>query len=226
MSLTRRHFLPLVFSALLLGASGCGADEPRQQPVSTDPAAGEAANPRVKIETNMGNVVVELFPKQAPQSVANFLKYVDLGFYNQTVFHRVIPGFMVQGGGYGLDLQRKPALAPIPNEADNGLRNLRGTLAMARTNDPNSATAQFFVNVVDNAMLDHRGKTPAGWGYAVFGKVVEGMDVVDKIVSVPTMTVQEMGMADVPKQPVVMTKVGLVTAGAAMPEAVQPKAAK
>lgn len=199
--------LPLVFGVFFLGVAGCGADEPRQQPVLTDPAQGEAPNPRVLIETNKGRIVLELFPKLAPKSVENFLGYVNADFYNGTVFHRVIPGFMAQGGGFGLDLQKKPTRAPIPNEADNGLRNLRGTLAMARTSDPNSATAQFFVNVVDNFMLDHRGKTPAGWGYAVFGKVVEGMDVVDAIVAVPRGSVA--GMQDVPREPVVMTRVSV-----------------
>ena len=205
MSLSRRRFLPLVFSALLLGASGCGADEPRQQPVPTAPAKGEAPNPRVLIETNKGKIVVELFPRLAPRSVENFLGYVDSGYYNNTVFHRVIPGFMAQGGGFGTDLRKKPTNEPIPNEADNKLRNLRGTLAMARTNDPDSATAQFFINVVDNYMLDHRGKTPAGWGYAVFGQVVEGMEVADALVAVPRGNLA--GMQDVPRQPLVMTKV-------------------
>lgn len=205
------RFCATLAGALILSVSaGCGAAEPPRQPVSTAPAAGEPANPRVLIETSKGRVVVELFPALAPRSVANFLTYVNREFYNGTVFHRVIPGFMAQGGGFGLDLQKKPTSPAIANEADNRLRNLRGTLAMARTNDPNSATSQFFINVVDNFMLDHRGKTPAGWGYAVFGEVVEGMDVVDAIVSVPRGNLG--GMQDVPREPVVMTRVTVLAA--------------
>jgi cyclophilin family peptidyl-prolyl cis-trans isomerase len=211
-----RHFSRLLAalcgSLVLVAAPGCSAHEAPKQPVATAPAAGEPANPRVLIETNKGRVVVELFPELAPKSVENFLGYVNADFYNGTVFHRVIPGFMAQGGGFGLDLQKKPTNPPIANEADNKLRNLRGTLAMARTNDPNSATSQFFVNVVDNTMLDHRGKTPAGWGYAVFGQVVEGMDVVDTIVAVPRGNAA--GMQDVPTQPLVMTRVSVLDAKA------------
>jgi len=142
--------------------------------------------PRVRLETNMGNIVVELYPDKAPKTVANFLQYVRDGFYNGTIFHRVIPNFMIQGGGFTTDYKRKQTRPPIMNEADNGLKNLRGTVAMARTFEPHSATAQFFINVVDNPFLDHKNDTPRGWGYAVFGKVVEGMDVVDKIRNVPT----------------------------------------
>jgi peptidylprolyl isomerase/peptidyl-prolyl cis-trans isomerase B (cyclophilin B) len=202
-----QRLLPALFSVFLLGTAGCNADEPRKQPVDTAPAKGEPANPRVVIETNKGKIVVELFPKQAPKSVENFLAYVNSGFYKETVFHRVIPGFMAQGGGFDLGLNKKDTQPPITNEADNQLRNLRGTLAMARTNDPHSATAQFFINVADNASLDHRGKTGFGWGYAVFGQVVEGMNVVDTIVAVPRGTVN--GMQDVPQQPVVMTQVSV-----------------
>ena len=150
------------------------------------PAAGAAEAPRVKLETSMGDVVLELAPDKAPATVENFLRYVDDGFYDGTIFHRVIDGFMVQGGGFGPNFQRKTTRDPIRNEADNGLRNDRGTVAMARTSDPNSATAQFFINVKDNEFLNHRTPTPRGWGYAVFGRVVEGMDVVDRIKSVPT----------------------------------------
>lgn len=141
--------------------------------------AGE--NPHVLVETTQGNFELELYPDKAPKSVANFLEYVNNGFYNGTIFHRVIDGFMIQGGGFTPDFERKTTNAPIINEADNGLKNQRGTVAMARTMDPNSATAQFFINVVDNDFLDHTSKTPRGWGYAVFGKVVKGMDIVDKI---------------------------------------------
>lgn len=142
--------------------------------------------PHVKIETNVGQIVLELNPKQAPKSVANFLKYVDDGFYNNTIFHRVIPGFMVQGGGFTTGYSQKETRAPIENEADNGLKNDRGTIAMARTGDPHSASAQFFINVANNKPLNFSSKTPAGWGYAVFGHVVSGMDVVDKIEHTPT----------------------------------------
>lgn len=140
----------------------------------------------VVFETDHGTFELELDEAKAPKTVANFLAYVDAKHYDGTVFHRVIPGFMAQGGGYDAALEKKPTRAPLENEADNGLRNLRGTVAMARTNDPHSATAQFFVNVKDNAFLDHSGKNAAGWGYAVFGEVKSGMDVIDKIVSVPT----------------------------------------
>ncbi|HRX70069.1 MAG: peptidyl-prolyl cis-trans isomerase [Gammaproteobacteria bacterium] len=144
------------------------------------------ADTQVRLDTSMGPVTLELADKQAPKSVENFLTYVRDGFYNGTIFHRVIDGFMIQGGGFTADFQQKPTRAPIPNEADNGLKNRRGAVAMARTGDPNSATAQFFINVKDNTFLDHRGPTPQGWGYAVFGKVIDGMEVVDKIRQTPT----------------------------------------
>lgn len=140
----------------------------------------------VVIETDLGTIELELDEAKAPKSVANFLRYVDDKHYDGTVFHRVIPGFMAQGGGYDGAFEKRPTRDPVENEAHNGLKNLRGTVAMARTSDPHSATAQFFVNVKDNGFLDHTGKNAAGWGYAVFGKVTSGMDVVDKIVSVPT----------------------------------------
>jgi len=145
-----------------------------------------AAGSMVKLSTTLGDIVIELNNEKAPKSVANFLGYVKDGFYNGTVFHRVIPGFMIQGGGFTEDLQKKGTKAPIENEANNGLKNLRGTIAMARTSDPHSATAQFFINVVNNDFLDYRSSTLNGWGYAVFGKVVQGMDVVDKIAKTPT----------------------------------------
>ena len=143
-------------------------------------------NPQVTIQTSLGNIVVELYPTKAPQTVANFLQYVDDGFYTNTLFHRVIDGFMIQGGGFTPQFERKPTRAPIINEADNGLKNLRGTIAMARTVDPQSATAQFYINVADNPNLDFTDKTPSGWGYAVFGKVIKGMEVVDAIKSQPS----------------------------------------
>jgi len=154
----------------------------------------------VRFETSLGDFVLELFPAEAPVTVENFLQYVDDGHFEGTVFHRVIPGFVIQGGGMTEDMSQKATRAPIANEATNGLRNLRGTLSMARTNDVNSATSQFFVNLVDNAFLDHQG--PRNYGYAVFAKVVEGMDVVDKIAAVQTG--RRRGHDDVPLEPVVV----------------------
>jgi peptidyl-prolyl cis-trans isomerase B (cyclophilin B) len=145
-----------------------------------------AGNPKVEMETSKGKFVIELYPEKAPDTVKNFLTYVDTKFYDGTIFHRVIPKFMIQGGGFTADMKRKSAGAPIKNEADNGLKNDRGTIAMARTNDPHSATAQFFINTVNNDFLNHKSKTSQGWGYVVFGKVVTGMDVVDAISSVKT----------------------------------------
>ncbi|MEM7405268.1 MAG: peptidylprolyl isomerase [Pseudomonadota bacterium] len=151
------------------------------------PAKLAAAQPQVRVTTSEGVFVLTLDGKRAPATVANFLGYVQSGHYDGTIFHRVIANFMVQGGGFSSDLQRKEALGqPVPNEAYNGLRNARGTVAMARTSDPHSATAQFFINVVDNGFLNHKNKTRRGWGYAVFGSVTEGMDVVDRIRSIPT----------------------------------------
>ena len=147
-----------------------------------------AGNPKVEMETSKGKFVIELFPEKAPDTVKNFLNYVDAKFYDGTIFHRVIPKFMIQGGGFTADMKRKPAGAPIKNEADNGLKNDRGTIAMARTGDPHSATAQFFINSINNDFLNHKGKSPQGWGYAVFGKVIAGMDVVDTISAVKTVT--------------------------------------
>jgi cyclophilin family peptidyl-prolyl cis-trans isomerase len=170
-----------------------------------------AANPRVLIKTSNGDIALELEPDKAPATVKNFLAYVDEGFYTGTQFHRVMSGFMIQGGGYMADFAEKNTREPIPNEADNGLKNDRGTIAMARTSNPNSATAQFFVNHADNAFLNHSGKTPQGWGYAVFGHVVSGMDVVDKIAAVPT-GVSAKGMADVPKTPVMIERITRIDA--------------
>jgi cyclophilin family peptidyl-prolyl cis-trans isomerase len=158
----------------------------------------------VRLATSLGAIVIELDAARAPETVANFLAYVRAGHYDGTVFHRVIRGFMIQGGGFTAALERKPTRAPIQNEADNGLRNLAGTVAMARTSDPHSASAQFFINTVDNAGLDHSAKTARGWGYAVFGRVVEGMDVVRRIEGVATG--RQGPMADVPNTPVVIEK--------------------
>jgi peptidyl-prolyl cis-trans isomerase B (cyclophilin B) len=140
----------------------------------------------VVIETSLGSFTIALDAARAPKTVENFLRYVDDGHYGGTIFHRVIDGFMIQGGGYDAAYQKKPVRSPVVNEADNGVLNTRGTVAMARTSEPNSATAQFFVNVSDNVSLDHKGKTERDWGYAVFGKVVDGMDVVDRIKDVKT----------------------------------------
>lgn len=161
-------------------------------------------NPVVTMETSLGNVKIELFEKDAPISVKNFLDYVKSGFYAGTIFHRVIPGFMAQGGGFTPDRKQKPTNAPIKNEAANGLKNDRGTIAMARTSAPDSATAQFFINVVNNDMLNR--PSPDGAGYAVFGKVVAGMDVVDKIVSVKTTSVN-MVFQNFPETPVLIKSV-------------------
>jgi cyclophilin family peptidyl-prolyl cis-trans isomerase len=159
----------------------------------------------VVLETSLGTIKLELFDDKAPLSVENFREYVRQGFYDGLIFHRVIPGFMIQGGGMGPGLREKRATRKrVPNEASNGLKNLRGTLAMARTSDIHSATSQFFINVADNAALDHRGNSPQTFGYAVFGRVVEGMDVVDKIVKTPTTS---KGMyRDVPVKDVVIVK--------------------
>lgn len=171
--------------------------------------AALADNPKVLMETNKGPITVELNQDKAPATVANFLTYVDEGFYNGTIFHRVIDGFMVQGGGFGQDMKKKATHDPIANEADNGLKNERGTLAMARTGDPNSATAQFFINHKDNAFLNHTDKTPRGWGYTVFGKVAEGMEVVDAIAALPT-GAKGPFRKDVPQTTVVIEKVARV----------------
>lgn len=162
-----------------------------------------AKNPVVLLETTSGDILVELYPDKAPLTVANFLKYVDDGFYNNTIFHRVIAGFMIQGGGLTVRMEEKPTKAPVKNEADNGLKNERGTIAMARTMDPHSATAQFFINHADNAFLNYSSPDTQGWGYCVFGRVTDGMDVVDKIAKVKTKT---SGMyQDVPADLVVIT---------------------
>lgn len=142
--------------------------------------------PRVRLETSLGDIVVRLNAAKAPQTVENFLQYTRSGFYNGTIFHRVIRDFMIQGGGLTVEMQKKTTSRPVENEADNGLKNLRGTIAMARTSDPHSATSQFFINVKDNAFLDFKGKTGRKWGYCVFGRVIEGMAVVEKIENVPT----------------------------------------
>ena len=161
------------------------------------------AGPTVLMKTNLGTVKIELDADQAPVTVKNFLEYVDAGFYDNTIFHRVIPDFMIQGGGYDLHLQKKPTRAPIKNEASNGLKNLRGTIAMARTSVVDSATSQFFINLKDNDFLDHRSNDARGFGYAVFGRVVDGMAVVDAIAKVPTKASNAL-FQNLPVQPVII----------------------
>jgi peptidyl-prolyl cis-trans isomerase A (cyclophilin A) len=188
--LTRRTTTLLAAALLALGLSAAHAQT--------------AAAPKVKLNTSLGDVVIELNPEKAPKTVENFLQYVKDGHFDGLVFHRVIGNFMIQGGGFTADMQQKPTRAPIPLEAGNGLKNERGTIAMARTNNPNSATSQFFINVVDNAMLNATGPDN---GYAVFGKVTAGMDVVDKIRAVPT---GNRGMhQNVPTTPVTIVKASL-----------------
>lgn len=165
----------------------------------------------VKLQTNLGDIVIELDDEKAPKTVANFLSYVNDSFYNGTIFHRVIDGFMIQGGGFTENLQKKGTKAPIENEANNGLKNNRGTIAMARTNAPHSATAQFFINVVDNDFLNYRSSTPRGWGYTVFGKVVQGIEVVDKIRKIPTGPGGPFPK-DVPQSPVVIENASVMEA--------------
>lgn len=165
-----------------------------------------AANPTVELKTSQGDIVVEVFASKAPKSAENFVQYVRDGFYDGTVFHRVIDGFMVQGGGFDARMNQKATRAPIENEARNGLKNERGTLAMARTADPHSASTQFFINLAPNAFLDHPSRD--GWGYAVFGKVVKGMEVVDKIAAVPT---ADRGFhQNVPVEPVIVESARIV----------------
>lgn len=174
--------------------------------------AAMAAGPQVEFDTTMGKIRLELFPQAAPKTVENFLGYVKSGFYDGTQFHRVIDGFMIQGGGFDDKLQQKPTREPISNEGQEnqkaGVKNTIGTIAMARTNHPHSATAQFFINVANNAPLDYTGSTPQGYGYTVFGKVIEGMDVVNKIAKVETGS--QGGHANVPKTPVVIRKAVVV----------------
>ena len=168
----------------------------------------ERKHTMVKLETNMGEMVLELYEDKAPKTVANFLTYVAEGHYDGTIFHRLIDGFMIQGGGFTPDMQQKPTKKPIENEADNGLKNDAYTVSMARTADPHSATAQFFINVKKNDFLNYTSKTEKGWGYTVFGKVVKGHGVVNKIKAVPTCSKD--GFDDVPGEPVTIIKAEVV----------------
>lgn len=179
--------------------------------MSMTTGSAAAADDYVRMATTEGDIYIELFEEAAPKTVENFLAYVRSGFYDGTIFHRVIPNFVLQGGGYTEDLERKPTRAPIPNEADNGLSNDTGTLSMARTGDPHSATSQFFINVADNKPLDHTGKTHSNaWGYAVFGRVVRGMDVVEAIRTKPT-GAKGPFRSDVPQETVTITEATVVS---------------
>jgi peptidyl-prolyl cis-trans isomerase A (cyclophilin A) len=191
-----KKILAVVALSLVLCGAAVAAEE------------GAAQNPVVLMETSMGNVKIQLDPQKAPISVKNFLDYVKSDFYNGTIFHRVIPDFMIQGGGFTAEMHQKATKAPIKNEAGNGLKNNRGTVAMARTMVVDSATAQFFINVNNNDSLNHRDESMQGYGYAVFGKVIEGMDVVDKIDVVKTG--MKKGMGDVPETPVVIKSIKLL----------------
>ncbi len=217
----------LLFSFFFL-ISGCNATESvtekaakqnvntkvKEQSTKTTPVetkkSGEkmSSNPKIKLETSKGTIVLELDAEKAPKSSENFVNYVNDGFYDGLIFHRVIPNFMIQGGGMNPDMSEKGNKTPIQNEANNGLKNDRGTIAMARTNDPHSATSQFFINLKDNDFLNHTSESPAGWGYAVFGKVVEGLDVVDDIATVKTGNHGHHG--DVPLEPVTIIKATVV----------------
>ncbi|HFD92392.1 MAG TPA: peptidyl-prolyl cis-trans isomerase [Gammaproteobacteria bacterium] len=166
-------------------------------------------HPRVMMETSEGNIVLELDRAKAPRTVENFLQYVNDGFYDGTIFHRVIRDFMIQGGGYTTDFRKKKTRAPIPNEADNGLSNRRGTIAMARTSEPHSATAQFFINTFNNRHLDFRAPTEAGYGYAVFGKVISGINVVQRIQSLPIQSIDKR-LPNVPQPVVVIKRVSII----------------
>jgi len=206
MNVLRRTTLAIAAATLALPLAA--AESPKH--AAAEPArhtcesAPKGKPMKVKLTTSMGPITLELDSAKAPVSAENFAKYVDSGHYNGTIFHRVIDGFMIQGGGFTKDMAQKPTQAPIKNEADNGLKNEKYTVAMARTPDPNSASSQFFINVKDNEFLNYKAPTMQGWGYAVFGKVVEGKDVVDKIAKVATGDAR--GMQNVPTTPVVIEK--------------------
>ena len=185
----------------------------------------QAGYPLVEMKTSRGDILLELYPDKAPKTVENFISYVKSGFYKGTVFHRVVDRFVIQGGGYTSDLHAKSTMAAIPNEATNGLKNEPGTLAMARTNDPNSATSQFFINVERNLFLNHYKKEPDYYGYAVFGKVIKGMDIVQNISTAPTTAAGQFA-SDVPVQPIVIEDVSMVAEKAAEQPAKKPTKTK
>jgi len=196
--MTCRHLTTFACLAAAALALGCGCGKGKERPAME-------TNPVVNVDTTFGVFSIELWSGNAPETVENFLRYVDEKFYDGTIFHRVINGFMIQGGGFTFDLKQKPTRTPIRNEARAEVKNLRGTVAMARTSVVDSATAQFFINLSDNDFLDHKNMSARGFGYAVFGRVVEGMDVVDRIAKTPTTTVGEMD--DVPVETVVITSI-------------------
>jgi peptidyl-prolyl cis-trans isomerase A (cyclophilin A)/peptidyl-prolyl cis-trans isomerase B (cyclophilin B) len=216
-----KHFLlplalallaPMVLAAPSATKPAAKAAEPaKAAKVATSDAATPAANPKMLLHTSLGDITIEMYPDKAPKTVDNVEQYIKDGFYNGTIFHRVIPNFMIQGGGWTKELQRKRIIrAPIHNEANNGLSNLKNTVAMARTNDPHSASAEFFINVVDNKRLDFTGdQNSLTWGYCVFGKVIAGQDVIEKIKAVPTAG-QGPLQSDVPTTPIVIEKAELV----------------
>lgn len=209
-----RNFAPIVAIALLAIACGGGDGETGGEQMSEKqpplPPDFDSPSPQVVLETNMGDIVIELDREAAPKTVANVVEHVESGFYDGLIFHRVVPGFVIQAGGFTAELGRRESPRPaLQNEANNGLKNVRGSVAMARTGDPHSATAQFFVNLVDNPNLDFTAETPSGWGYAVFGRVIEGMDVVDAIAQIQTGT--QAGMQNVPLRPVIIEKAYMQT---------------
>lgn len=228
----RLPMLKAALASLLLALPAAALAQQQAKPVA--PAPGPVDHPRVVVHTSQGDFTLELFPEKAPKSVANFLQYVRDGFYDGTVFHRVVDGYMIQGGLYSRDLTQRRTRAPIASEADNGLSNLRGTVSVARGADANSGTSQFFVNLVDNRRLDYvSNQSGLTWGFAVFGKVVQGMDTVDKIAKVPTKA-QGPFVGDVPNPLVIINSAQVVgeekavpaaTSSAAKPAAPAPAAA-
>jgi peptidyl-prolyl cis-trans isomerase B (cyclophilin B) len=204
----KRFIRSLLFLMSLVMFTGCNSDSGTEETKQQPSGGSTMSNPIIKFETSKGNFTAELYADKAPKSVENFLSYVNAGFYDGTIYHRVIAGFMIQGGGMNPDMSEKSNNAPIENEADNGLKNDEYTLAMARTNDPHSATSQFFINAKNNDFLNHSAKTAQGWGYAVFGKVTEGMDIVKTIEAVKTGNHGQHG--DVPLDAVVINKVTVV----------------
>jgi peptidyl-prolyl cis-trans isomerase B (cyclophilin B) len=199
MTMTLRVPATILLCAVALSCQAAEKSRKPEKPKMTEQA------PQVKFQTSLGDIVIKLNREKAPGTVGNFLTYVKEGHYDGTIFHRVIRDFMAQGGGFTQDFKQKPTHPPIKNEADNGLKNQRGTIAMARTPDPHSASAQFFINYKDNGFLDYKSATPQGWGYAVFGEVTSGMDVVDKMATIPTGAGGPMP-TDVPKTPIVIEK--------------------
>jgi cyclophilin family peptidyl-prolyl cis-trans isomerase len=213
--------LPLITASVAAAQTGSGDQAPKGTPaepkatIEAKVSPKVTANPMVVLETTYGNIKIELFKDKAPISVDNFLSYVNEGYYDSTIVHRVVKGFVLQAGGFTEDMKQKPQKPSIKNEATNGLSNLRGTLSMARTGDINSGSSHFFINLVDNMRLDHTGEEPAKYGYAVFGKVAEGMDVVDKIALVEVAA--KSGYQGVPVKPVIITAAKIAGAGAVKP---------